>query len=212
MTLVYLARLTGVSAGIDGAASVDAFAEALLAAVSLVSTSGMETRFGVIALAPPLVVLFVLLVGASVLSSAGGVKIYRVLAMARLSLRELLQLIYPSMVSRRRRLRTYYSEVSIVTVCTVFVGFLMTIAAGTVLLNATGLPFDAAFTLAVTAISNAGPVYESLAPATVSDIDWPPVLRLSDLQLIVSSILMVLGRLEILLFIIVIGLRFWRQS
>jgi trk system potassium uptake protein TrkH len=75
------------------------FVESLLASTSLVATSGIESRPGVIALWPDIVVLMIVLVGGGIYSTTGGFKVYRVSAMAVHSARELNQLIYPSSVT-----------------------------------------------------------------------------------------------------------------
>jgi trk system potassium uptake protein TrkH len=92
VAVLYAARLSAVS---GGAELGPIFVESLLASTSLVATSGIESRPGVIALWPDIVVLMIILVGGGIYSTTGGFKVYRVAAMAVHSARELNQLIYP---------------------------------------------------------------------------------------------------------------------
>ena len=72
--------------------------------------------------------------------------------------------------------------------------------------------FEAAFTLAIASVANAGPVYESLAPQGVERSDWPFAADFSGVQQGIATVAMLLGRLEILALLIGIGSRFWRQG
>ncbi|MEL6947862.1 MAG: potassium transporter TrkG, partial [Pseudomonadota bacterium] len=94
LTLVFafrLAQLYGGGLAPFGSGMVEGF----LAASSLVATSGIESRPGVLSLLPLVLVLFIVLVGGSAYSTSGGLKQYRIGGMLVQSWSELDRLIYP---------------------------------------------------------------------------------------------------------------------
>ena len=102
LTVAYAVRIIDVSGGGLAGGVIAALQEGFFTASSLVATSGIETRPGVIALLPQIVVLAIVFVGAGVYSTTGGVKVYRIGAMWIYAIAELNRLIYPNSVDRLR--------------------------------------------------------------------------------------------------------------
>ena len=210
--ILYFGLLKSVSTTTSLNTIAFTFAESAFTAVSLVSTSGLETRFGVIALAPSILVLIVIFVGGSILSTSGGIKIYRIIALASLSWRELAFLIYPSQVARQRVARTFFSDGSVSTVWVVFTLAILTLAFGTFLFDLSGFSFEAAFTFSTALLSNSGPIYEALVPPAVDNATWPAISDLPPVVLCLAMIMMIVGRLEIIAIIIALGYFYWRKK
>ena len=210
VTLLYAARLFSVS---GGAALGPIFAESLLAATSLVATSGIESRPGVIALWPDLIVLMIVLVGGGIYSTTGGFKIYRIVAMAVHSARELNQLIYPSSVTNLRFGRQIIEETSMRAIWTYFTLSLLIIALAAMGLSFSATDFEGGITMAIALFSNAGPVYEALIPpsyATAPDNQlWPQYGAMPVSAKLTSIAVMTLGRLEVMIVFAVLNIRYW---
>lgn len=210
IAVLYAARLSAVSGGSD---LPPIFIESLLAATSLVATSGIESRPGVIALWPEVVVLLVVLIGGGIYSTTGGFKIYRISAMAVHSARELNRLVYPSSVSSLRFGRYLIDEVSMRAIWTYFALSLLVIACAALIFTLAATDFEAGITMAISLFSNAGPVYEAvIPPAFTTDPGneiWPHFAAMPASAKLAGILLMTLGRLEVLVFFAVLNLRYW---
>lgn len=185
-------------------------AESLLGAASLVATSGIESRPGFLVLLPDVALLIVVFVGASLFSTTGGVKLYRLVALGRYAERELVNLIYPSAV---RSLSVGGRPVEDATLGAIWAYFVFAVTF--VAVAAFGLAlgpfnFEAAFKAAVALFTNAGPLYDAMIPPTAGvEEGWPAFRDLDPPLLAWASFVMLLGRLEILVVFAVFNLRFW---
>ena len=208
IALLLLLRLVAVSGpnALDGTA----LAEGLLGGASLVATSGIESRPGFLALLPDVALLMIVFVGASLFSTTGGVKLYRVVGLARYAERELVNLIYPSAV---RSLSVGGRGVEDATLGAIWAYFVF--AVSFVALAAFGFAlgpfnFEAAFKAAVALFTNAGPLYDAMVPPTAGTAEgWPPFRDLPAPLLAWAAFVMLLGRLEILVVFAALNIRFW---
>ncbi|MEO0498167.1 MAG: potassium transporter TrkG [Pseudomonadota bacterium] len=177
----------------------DLIAESLFNAISLISTSGVESRPGVFALLSVPALLFVILFGGSSFSTAGGIKLYRLGAMAAQSLRELNRLVYPSIVQNRQFGRAKLEMSVVNAVWSYFAVATTTVFVGIFALAASGLRFSEAVTASVAFFANAGPFYQAAAfqssQALVAFADF------SDAALLVGAIIMLFGRLEVIVLL-----------
>ena len=210
VAVLYAARLSAVSGGADLG---PIFVESLLAASSLVATSGIESRPGVIALWPELVVLMIVLIGGGIYSTTGGFKIYRIVAMAVHSARELNQLIYPSSVTNLHFGRQIIEERSMRAIWTYFSLSLLIVAFGAMALTFEATDFEGGVTMAISFFSNAGPVYEALIPPSyITSPDnqvWPQFQAMPVSGKITAIVMMTLGRLEVMIVFAVLNVRYW---
>lgn len=172
-----------------------ALREGFVTAASLVSTTGFEARNAGATVLPLSLVLLVVLVGGGMFSTAGGIKLYRLALMARHSLKELEHIIYPHAVHTDHMGRFAYDTDGMRAIWTAFVLFLGVWACTTMVLAATGYPPDAAIVAALSALTNAGPVYAfGWAPVEV----WPAYSDNSALASMMLSLTMIAGRLEVI--------------
>ncbi|MCZ4287490.1 potassium transporter TrkG [Hoeflea alexandrii] len=210
VALLYAARLSAIS---GGAPLVPIFIESLLASTSLVATSGIESRPGVIALWPDIIVLMIVLVGGGVYSTTGGFKIYRIAAMAVHSARELNQLIYPSSVTNLHFGRQIIDETSMRAIWTYFSLSLLIVAFAAMALTFEATEFEGGLTMAIAFFSNAGPVYEALIPPSYvtapANQVWPQFPAMPDSAKITAIVIMTLGRLEVMIVFAVLNVRYW---
>lgn len=139
----------------------------------------------------PLAAVLAAMIGGAVASTAGGLKISRLVILSRTALAELARMAHPSgIVSVKFRGRTTESPAMLALWATVL-GYIGLVAIGVVVLTLSGEPFEAAWSAAATAIANAGPLHDQLSPGHA----WADMTPAS---LGITVVLMVLGRLEVL--------------
>jgi trk system potassium uptake protein TrkH len=211
LTVMYAARIVDVSGGSISENLLPALREGFFTASSLVATSGIETRPGVIALLPNIVVLAVIFVGAGVYSTSGGVKIFRIGAMWVYTLAELNRLIYPNSVDRLKFGETPINRDAMQAIWTYFIIAILVIGLGASLIALTATGFEAAIVLAVALFSNASPVYNALQPVSVDAVtQWPTFQNLPNhLTYLLSIAIMTVGRLEVLVVFAVLNIKYW---
>jgi trk system potassium uptake protein TrkH len=185
-----------------------AFIEGIFNAASLVSTNGVETREGVFALLPIALVIFIVIVGGGAFSTAGGLKHYRIGGMIAQSMYEIRRLIYPSAIRSTQFETQSYDNTLLRAIWSYFTVAIMVMAAGLVLLNSTGISFNAAFMATIAAFSNSGPIYNP-AWAVQGDPGWPVYADLTSFSKIVLMNLMILGRIEVLVVLGAFNLKYW---
>lgn len=196
-------------AGLGGAP--DAFWGILFTAASFLTTTGFESRswYGVSlwsGLGPPGIALLGLaLIGGGVATTAGGVKLLRFYALLRHGQRETERLIHPASVggsgAEARRIRRAGAGVAWVFLML----FALSILAIMLLLSLTGLQFETALLVTVSAITTTGPLVQVATDAPVS---WD---GLPDAALAIAAVAMVLGRLETLALVALLNPDFWRS-
>ena len=194
----------------DDAYVATAVVEGFLAAASLVATSGVESRPGVFALMPLVIVLFVVFAGASAFSTSGGIKHYRLGGMIVQSWAELDKLIYPHGV-RSRKFGSMHHDIDLMkAIWGFFLAAILVIGVGTVLVASSGIEFEAALTATLVNFSTAGPVYNS-GWAAPDMPDWPDYWQFSTFSKWVLMLVMLLGRLEVLVIVGLFSLKYWRS-
>ena len=159
--------------------------------------SGLET--------PGLFLIGMALIGGGVATTAGGVKLLRIYALYRHGERELDRLLLPSSVGGggkdARRIRKQGAFISWVF----FMLFAISIAAVMLLLSLTGVQFETAMVLAVSALSTTGPLASVAAEAPISYAGIP------DSAKVILAFAMVLGRLEALAIIALFNPEIWQR-
>ncbi|MEN9062520.1 MULTISPECIES: TrkH family potassium uptake protein [Ponticoccus] len=195
----------------DWVTGVRALWGALFTAMSFLSTTGFlsgdwDTARAWSGLPTPGIILMGLaVIGGGVATTAGGVKLLRVYTLYANGLREMERLIHPSSVGRAglmgRRTRREGAFIAWV----VFMLFAIMIAALTLIFGSYGLTFEEATVVAVVALSNTGPLAQYAAAEPINMSAW-----LWDTKLIMC-LAMVLGRLELLAFIVMLTPESWRE-
>jgi len=154
---------------------------------------------------PGLILMGLALIGGGVATTAGGVKLLRVYALYRNSLRELEQLVYPNSVSGAslagRRLQSGGAFIAWIF----FMLFALSFAAVTLALALVGVGFEQALVLSIAMLSTTGPL-------TAVGGETPIVLMsLGDPAKAILAAAMVLGRLETLAIIALLTPDLWRR-
>lgn len=154
---------------------------------------------------PGIILLALALVGGGVATTAGGVKLLRVFALAANGRREIERLVYPSSVGRAglvgRRIRREGAFIAWVF----FMLFAVTLAALTLILGIFGIGFDASIILAIAALTNTGPLVAVASDQALNLLALAPGAKLA------LCTAMVLGRLELLAIIVLLSPEIWRE-
>lgn len=178
--------------------------------MGFLTTAGFESAYwdvaqawsGLGTIGPILIALS--LVGGGVATTAGGIKLFRIYALAMHGARELERLTHPSSVGgsgrRARRIRRQGARIAFVF----FMLFNLALALVTMALAATGLDFENAMTLAAAALANAGQLALSAPASPVPPAEFTTPVRL------ILALAMVLGRLEMLAVVALLNPNLWR--
>ena len=211
--LLYLVGFLSVFAGFllfaapYGLSFSGAMLESFFTVISIISTTGYSLRSGdELVLTLPLM-LTLTLVGGCAFSTAGGLKLYRFAALAIQAGRELQKLLYPHGVRTSQIGQVFYDMQIMKAVWSGFAAFLLLIVGVTLILSANMPDFEAALLLAISAIANAGPIYPG---QWAQGEPWPDYFQLHPLSHYTLIIAMFLGRLELIVVLTLLNLRYWR--
>ncbi len=188
-----------------------AFWGALFTVTSFLTTTGFESHFWAGATdwsglsTPGLFLIGMALIGGGVATTAGGVKLLRIYALYRHSEREQERLLHPSSIGGggrdARRIRKQGAYISWVF----FMLFALSIAAVMLMLSLTGVQFETAMVLAVSALSTTGPLASVAAETPIAYSGIPDAAK------VILAFAMVLGRLEALAIIALFNPEIWQR-
>ena len=167
---------------------------------------------------PGLLLAGLAIMGGGIATTAGGVKLLRVYALARQSQRELEQIVYPASVAgggrMGRRLRGEGAYLAFIF----FMLFALSIAATVILISIHQIEFDTAVMLSVSALTNTGPLASTIpltpsfeASAGIASNPWEGWSGLATLPKTVLAGAMIVGRLETLAILALLTPDFWRR-
>lgn len=150
---------------------------------------------------PIIWILLPCMIGGMSLSTAGGIKIQRVLMLMRDTANELARLTHPSSLQVFRYDEIRVSRQNRNALWSYLAAFLFFIALGLVLAGGFGVGFEDAWSITITMLSNSG----NALVLTQSDF-----AALSPLMYIWMAFLMVAGRVELLILVALFTPSFWR--
>lgn len=200
---LFVAMLLLVKGVMDDPAT--AVRTALFNVISIGSTTGFSTMdYTTWPVFAPVMMLMLSGVATSAGSTGAGIKMARMVILIKQALREMSRIVHP------RGVRPVTLGGQVVTNDTIFsvLGFMLVyggvIIVLTMLLLLTDLPLDTAFSAVVASVNNMGPGLNEVGPAGNYQ-------GLSDLQTWVCTVAMLLGRLEMLSFLVLFTPGFWRK-
>ena len=173
---------------------------------SIMSTTGYATAdFNIWPVAARMVILVLLFTGACAGSTSGGMKICRVGMLCKQGLREVRRTIQPRRVQVVRFEDKVVEEDTLHGVAVFAVVYVLLILLGAVLLSLDGLyDLETNLTAALTCVSNVGPGFGAVGPAGGFG-GYGPFAKL------VSSFLMLAGRLELFPMLAIFHPAMWRK-
>ncbi len=150
------------------------------------------------------IVLFLLMfIGGSAGSTAGGIKVARLILLVKLAWAELRRAVHPRAVTSINSGGKHVDPLMLQTVAVFFFLFMAIFGLATILLSATGLePFDA-MSAVVATLGNVGPGFGVVGPTTT----FSSINAFGEVVLICC---MLLGRLELFTLLVVLQPEFWR--
>lgn len=193
--------------GPSGLGLADSAWKGLFTAVSVISTSGFEVREGGFAALPVVPLLAVAILGGGGFSTAGGVKFYRLGAMLKQARDEINRLIHPHGIRSARFGSQPYDLQLMKALWTGVMAYLGAIATTLMLLALLGDSFESSLVAAVAALTNAGPLYSSLAAGA----GWPDFAQMGPLLHAVLILAMIVGRLEVIAVFALLNPLYWRS-
>lgn len=184
-----------------------AFRHAAFQAASIGTSTGYASSdFAIWPTLSLIILLFMMIVGASAGSTGGGLKILRLRIAYLLARREISRIASP----RKVHLVRLNGEVVPDDKLWMIVGMLSwwaVLSMASIILLAiieTSLDLETVISVAISALGNTGPALGSLGPTqTWAGLHWT--------SLLVTSALMWLGRLELLTVIVLVSLRIWKE-
>ncbi len=173
--------------------------------VSIATSCGLvNTNYGQWPVFAPMWMLFLSCVCASSGSTGGGIKVFRVLVLVKQSVREMFALVHPQAVAPLKIAGQLVSNRVVFSVLAFIFLYFITSVVLTFALLISGLDFTSAVTAIVASINNAGPGLNVVGPGSTYG-------TLSDFQLWMCAMAMLLGRVEIFTVLILFTPTFWRK-
>ena len=187
-------------------ASLYNFGPAILDSMFFMSTAAF--RYDVVSLdmVPAPILITLALIGGSALSTAGGVKVIRLLLLFRHLGTDVARLSHPSRVVPVQFRATRVGDDEFLSIWMYFFGYALCFALGALALAAGGLQLEDALATSAASLANIGPLLELTLPASgLRYSDFTPV------QMVVSTLLMLVGRVEVLIALSLLLPSTWRQ-
>lgn len=150
----------------------------------------------------PVLLILLAFIGGCAGSTAGGMKVIRVILLYRQSIREVQRLIHPHAIIPVKIGGQKTSDTVISAVWGFFFLYIASFAVMTILLIATGLDSETAYSTVGACITNLGPALGKAGPNYA---------ELNNMAKIILSIAMLLGRLEIYTLLVLLTPAFWRD-
>lgn len=171
-----------------------------------VSTVGFDYDVIGLEMLPSAVLIAVALIGGSALSTAGGVKIIRLLLLFRHLFTDLGRLTHPSRLIPVTFKGQQIADRAFLSIWMYFFGYTLFFGLAILTLGATGLEFEDAVVTGAASISNMGP----LLPATLPESGLT-YADFTSAQKVASAFFMLVGRVEVLAVLILFIPSFWRR-
>ena len=175
----------------------------IFTSLSFLTTTGFESSywsgtdgFGF----PEQVLVLLALVGGGVATTAGGIKLLRMFLLYQRCRNEVERMIYPSAVTTLRGARWGIRNEGAGIAWIFIMVFLLSLAALLLYLAASGQDIEVSFVIAASILSTTGPLAEAVLDSGFSYHEFTSITK------VVLAIAMIAGRLEMIVFIFLLGL------
>jgi len=184
---------------------LDSFRYAIFQTVGLITTTGFGTdNFDVYPDFVKLILIILMFIGGMAGSTAGGMKISRVIVLLRVFWVELFKAARPNAVVAIRIGDNTVPDKTVSTITGFFVIFIIVFAVGTIFMAALGFDIITAFSSVVATFANIGPGLGNVG-SLENYADIPAAGKLF------LSLLMIMGRLELFTVLALLLPSFWRR-
>ena len=168
--------------------------------------------------APGLILAGLAMMGGGVATTAGGVKLLRVYALARHGEREMERIIHPSSVSGGGRIARRLRREGAYLAFIFFMLFATSIAVVVALVSIHQIEFETATILSIAALTNTGPLAGAIpltpafeGTAGIASAPWEGWSGLPAFTKAVLALAMIVGRIETLALLALLSPEFWRR-
>jgi len=173
-------------------------------ALMFVSSAGFDYHVIGLEMIPPTLLIAFALIGGSALSTAGGIKIIRLLLLFRHLTTDLNRLSHPSRVVPVLFRGQVLPDRAFLSIWMYFLGYTLVFAAGTLALGASGMSYESAIASSAAGLANMGPLLDAtLTPLSYAQFSAP--------QQVIMGVAMLIGRVEVLAVLAVLSPSLWRQ-
>jgi len=205
VVLAFLA-VTGSLVFQQGTGLLPAMRQSIFQVVSIMTTTGFATAdFDQWPGLAKLILFFLMFVGGSAGSTAGGIKVARLILLVKMGWAQLKQVIHPRLVVNivvQDKVIDFYI---LSMVGRFFFLFILVFVCASLLLAGTGLePFDAMAAVIAT-LGNVGPGFGIVGPA----VNYAPITPFGKVTL---TLCMLLGRLELFTLLVLLQPEFWKSK
>jgi trk system potassium uptake protein TrkH len=172
--------------------------------ISVATTTGYSTAdYGVWPSFAPLWLLFLGTFAACSGSTGGGIRMIRAIVLYRQIYRDMVRMLHPNAITPVKVAGQVIPGRTIFGVLAFFFAWIATLVVATLVLAGSGLPPLTALSAAVASLCNIGPGLHEVGPAA-------NFASLSDPQVWICTVTMLLGRLEIFTVLILFTPAYWR--
>ncbi len=173
--------------------------------VTLMTTTGYATAdFDLWPYFSKIVLILIMFIGGCAGSTAGGVKVSRVVILFKSLKRELRRILHTREVRALTLEGERVAEGTVSSVCIFFFAYIAITLVCTAVVTLDEVDFTTAFTAALTTISNVGPGFALIGPTCNFSF-------LSALSKVVLTVTMLLGRLEIMPLLVLLFPSVWKK-
>lgn len=177
----------------------------LVEAVFMITTAGFDYDVIGIDMLPPAMLICVALIGGSAISTAGGIKMIRMVLLLSHAGMELTRMSHPSRIKAVHYKGQKLPDSAFLSIWMYFMGYTILFGGGAIMLGAFGQDFPSAVASSAAALSNMGP----LLGATFPEVSYA---EMGKGQWLTLSGLMIFGRLEVLAGLAVLMPVFFRRQ
>ncbi len=190
----------------SGHSALGSLRHGLFAAVSALTTTGFSSTDPQIWVGlSPVLLIGLLLVGASTGSTGGGLKLMRVAVLFKQARRELARLSHPHGVVSLRFGERRITDAVIRAVWSLFFVYILAFAAISLALALLGVDVLTALAAAAVTLTNAGPAMAGIDPAGGGLAAMPPAAKA------LLCVAMLLGRVELLTLLTLVNPAYWKR-
>ncbi len=182
------------------------FGDLILDSAFFMSSAGFQYQVISLDMIPPVILITFALTGGSALSTAGGVKLIRILLLFSHLGTELSRLSHPSRVIPVTFRTRIIPDAAFLSIWMYFFAYTLAFGVGIAAFGIVGLSLDDAIASAAASLSNVGPLLALTLPE--SGLTYA---QFTNGQMGVAILLMLLGRIEVLAALALILPNFWKQ-
>ncbi len=183
-----------------------AFRYAVFQVASVITTTGFATAdFNLWPELSKMILLTIMIVGACAGSTGGGMKVSRILILFKSIKQELKRLVHPKSVNIVKVNGKKVSEETLHAVYIYFISYIVIFVGSVILISINNFDFATSLTSVLTTINNVGPGIAAVGP--VENFS-----AFSDFSKVVFCFDMLVGRLEIMPFLVLFSPDLWRRK